>query len=172
MLLQYIILHVCCDSQLPHGSGPIAAKVRNLAASSRRGACFPDSSGVCSYNEMLWIFRLRVLRKIDSIGILLSVYQHTQNRSCDSFEGPNNMYQKWQYRDTAPPTHHQREKNNCGRRVNQRCTIMTKLVFVFQPACLCPNSCATNDDRQMRMTDTDTPQCSALRDPLSMCVEG
>ena len=33
---------------------------------------------------------------------------------------------------------------------------MTKLVFVFRTACLCPNSCATRDDRQMRMTDKDT----------------
>ena len=52
LLLQYIILHVCCDSQLPHGSGDVAAKVANLAASSRRSACFPDSSGVCGYNGM------------------------------------------------------------------------------------------------------------------------
>ena len=35
--------------------------------------------------------------------------------------------------------------------------IKTKLVFVFQPACLCPNSCAMNDGRQMGMTDRDTP---------------
>ena len=67
LLLQYLILYVCCDSQLPHGSGAVAAKVANLAASSRRSACFPDSSGVCSFNGMLWIFRLRVLHQIDSI---------------------------------------------------------------------------------------------------------
>ena len=32
-----------------------------------------------------------------------------------------------------------------------------KTYFVIQPACLCPNSCATRDDRQTRMTDKDTP---------------
>ena len=32
-----------------------------------------------------------------------------------------------------------------------------KTCFVFRTACLCPNSCATNDDRQMWMTDKDTP---------------
>ena len=66
------------------------------------------------------------------------------------------MCQKQQYRDTAPTTKRQRGKNNCGRRLNQRCTKMTKLVLVIQPACLCPTSCATKEDRQMRMTDKDT----------------
>ena len=32
-----------------------------------------------------------------------------------------------------------------------------KTCFTFEPACLCPNSSATDDDRQMRMTDKDTP---------------
>ena len=41
--------------------------------------------------------------------------------------------------------------------MNQRCKEVTKLVFMIQPACLCPNSCATMDDRQRRMTDKDTP---------------
>ena len=30
-----------------------------------------------------------------------------------------------------------------------------KTCLVFRTACLCPNSCAANDDRQMRMTDKD-----------------
>ena len=50
-----------------------------------------------------------------------------------------------------PPTHQQGSRNKQGRQMNLRCTIMTKT------ACLCPNSCATNDGRQMRMTDKDTP---------------
>ena len=33
-----------------------------------------------------------------------------------------------------------------------------KTCFVSRTACLYPNSCATDDDRQMRMTDKDTPQ--------------
>ena len=36
-----------------------------------------------------------------------------------------------------------------------------KTCFVIQPACLCPNSSATRDDRQMRMTDKDTPHNAA-----------
>ena len=38
-----------------------------------------------------------------------------------------------------------------------------KTCFVFRTACLCPNSCETNDDRQMRMTDKDTPHRFSLR---------
>ena len=75
---------------------------------------------------LLWIFRLRVLHRIDSIVLLL----------------PN-----------TPTT----TENDRGRRMNQRCTVMTKTCFTFQPECLSPNSCATNDARQMRMTDEDTP---------------
>ena len=37
-----------------------------------------------------------------------------------------------------------------------------KTCFVFRTACLCPNSCATNDDRQMRMTDKDTPHAPKI----------
>ena len=58
-----------------------------------------------------------------------------------------------------PPKTPTATTNDCGHRVNQRCTTMAKLVFVFRTACLCPNSCETNDDaRQMRMTHQDTPQ--------------
>ena len=64
--------------------------------------------------------------------------------SCHSYEGPNNMYQKWQCRVTTPPTHQQGETNNCGRRVNQRCTIMTKLVL-----CSNPHACAQTTVQQM-----------------------
>ena len=39
---------------------------------------------------------------------------------------------------------------------------MTKLVFMFRTACLCPNRCATNDDRQMRMTDKGTPHAPKI----------
>ena len=44
--------------------------------------------------------------------------------------------------------------------MNQRCTIMTELVYVFQTASLCPNSYATSDARQMRVTDEDTLLCA------------
>ena len=37
-----------------------------------------------------------------------------------------------------------------------------KTCSMLRTACLCPNSCETNDDRQMRMTDKDTPQNSLL----------
>ena len=33
-----------------------------------------------------------------------------------------------------------------------------EIYFAFQPARLCPNSCATNDDRQISTTDEDTLQ--------------
>ena len=33
-----------------------------------------------------------------------------------------------------------------------------KSVFVYQPSCLCPNSCENNDARQMRMMDQETRQ--------------
>ena len=56
-----------------------------------------------------------------------------------------------------PPTHQQGSRNNQRHRMSQRCTIMTKTCFAFRTACLCPNSCATRDDRQMRMTDKNTP---------------
>ena len=47
-------------------------------------------------------------------------------------------------------------------RFNQRCTIKTKLVFVFQPARLCPNNCGTNDGRQIRLEDRDAQHAQKL----------
>ena len=81
----------------------------------------------------------------------------------DAHKHLSNLYQKWQHRDTAavPPTHRHKQKNDRGCKMVQRCTIMTILVFTFQPACLCPTNCATNDDRQMGMTDKETPQWCA-----------
>ena len=35
---------------------------------------------------------------------------------------------------------------------------MTKTCFISETACLCQNSCATRDARQMRVTDKNTPQ--------------
>ena len=52
-----------------------------------------------------------------------------------------------------PPTHQQGSRNSQGHQMNQRCTIMTKLVLCSDTHTCAPNSCATNDDRQMRMTD-------------------
>ena len=43
-----------------------------------------------------------------------------------------------------PPTHQQREKNDCGRPVNQRCTTMTKLVLRSNP-----HACAQTAVQQM-----------------------
>ena len=62
LLLQSIILHVCCDSQLPHGSGDVAPR-----SSSRRSECFPDSSGVCGYNGMFCASRptFNVCRRVN-----------------------------------------------------------------------------------------------------------
>ena len=42
--------------------------------------------------------------------------------------------------------------------------------FTFQRACLCPNSCATNDARQMRMTDKDTPQHLRSPEEAGLCL--
>ena len=42
--------------------------------------------------------------------------------------------------------------------MNQRCTIMTKHVLRSNLHACATNSCATNDARQMRMTDKDAPQ--------------
>ena len=88
----------------------------------------------------LVIFRLQVLHKNDSIVILQRVYQHTQNENCQCCEGPNNLYQKWQYRDTAPT------KNTTSNRKRSRTPKEPmmhdndKTCFVLKPACLCPNS--------------------------------
>ena len=53
-------------------------------------------------------------------------------------------------------------ENDRGCRMNPRSTIMTKLVLRSNPHCPCPNSCATNDARQMRMTDKNTPHFTFL----------
>ena len=63
-----------------------------------------------------------------------------------------------------PPTHQQGSRSNQGYQMNQRCTIMTNLNRM--PV---PNSCATRDGCQMRMTDKDTPQQTFKR-RLSMRV--
>ena len=51
-------------------------------------------------SHQLWIFRLRVLNKIDSIVMLQRVHQHTR-QNCRGCEGPNSLSQKWEYRGTA-----------------------------------------------------------------------
>ena len=37
-----------------------------------------------------------------------------------------------------------------------------KTCFVFPTACLCPDSCETNDDRQIKMTEKDTPHAPKI----------
>ena len=37
-----------------------------------------------------------------------------------------------------------------------------KTCIVFRTVCLCPKSCATRDDREMRMTDKDTPHAPKI----------
>ena len=71
------------------------------------------------------IFRLRVLHKIDSKVILL----HTLDKNCHRCEGPNNLFQKWQYRETAPTNTPTTAESGRGYRMNQRCTIETKTCF-------------------------------------------
>ena len=135
-----------------------ALKKLGGGSSSTLSHCLPMvSTHALRLRFQLWIFRLRVLHKIDSIGILQRVYQHTQNRSCHCCEGPNNMYQKYQYRDTAPPINRQRGKKQLRTPSEPKMQENDKTCFVIQPACLCPNSFSTKDDRQMRMTNKDTP---------------
>ena len=77
-----------------------------------------------------------------------------RTKICQGWRGPNNLYQKWQYRKTVPtntPKEQSRTPNEPKMHDND------KTCFVFRTACLCPNSCATSDDRQMRTTDEDTP---------------
>ena len=40
---------------------------------------------------------------------------------------------------------------------------------MFRTACLCPNSCATTDESQMRMKDKDTPQLSQPHGRCKCC---
>ena len=87
-------------------------------------------------------------------------YRDSTHRAkiCQGWRYPNNMYQKWQYRDTAP-TNTPTGINEQSRTPNEpKMHDNDKTCFVFRTACLCSNCCATNDDRQMRMTDKDTPQ--------------
>ena len=77
---------------------------------------------------------------------------------CQSCRGPNNLYQEWQYRDTAPTNAPTTIKKRSRTPSEPKMHDNDKARFVFRTACLCQNSCATNDDRQMRMQDKDTPQ--------------
>ena len=74
-----------------------------------------------------------------------------------------NLYQKWQYRDTAPTNTPTGIKKQSRTPNEPKMHDNDKTCFVFRTACLCPNSCATTDDRQMRMTDKDTPQQRCAR---------
>ena len=110
-------------------SGLVCASQCEITASPQTVSSFP-----------VWIFRLRVFHKIDSIAILKRDDQHTNNN---------------RKRSTTPnePKMHDNDKT----------------CFTFQPACLCPNSCATNDARQMRMTDKDVPHApSSNQESLPM----
>ena len=63
--------------------------------------------------------------------------------------GLNYLFQKWQYRGTAPT-------NTIVNATGPKTHDSDESVFGFQPACVCPNSCAKGDAPQMRMTDQET----------------
>ena len=90
------------------------------------------------------------------------------NKDCQGCEGPNCLHQKWQYRDTAPTKTLTRIRKRSRTPNEPKMHDNDKTSFTFQPACLCPNSCATHGARQMR-TDKDTPQ---LVKAISSCVSG
>ena len=76
-------------------------------------------------------------------------------KTCQGCEGPNNLFLKWQYRDTAP--------TNTPTGIKKQSEILNepkihdndKTCFVFRTACPCPNSCADEDDRQRYTTAGD-----------------
>ena len=70
--------------------------------------------------------------------------------------------QEWQYRDTAPTNTPTGIKKQSRTPNEPKMHDIDKTCFVFRTACLCPNSCATNDDRQMRRTDKDTPHAPKI----------
>ena len=82
---------------------------------------------------------------------------HNEQRLVKVAEGPNNLNQKWQYRDAAPTNTPTRIKKKSKTPNEPKMHDNDKTCFTFQPVCFCPNSCATNDDRQMKMTDKETP---------------
>ena len=61
-----------------------------------------------------------------------------------------------------PPTHQQGSRNNQGHQMNQRCTIMTKLVLRSEPHACAQTAVRQSDDRQMRMTERDTPRAPKI----------
>ena len=86
---------------------------------------------------------------------------HTE-QICHGCEDPKNLYQKWQSLDTAL-TNTPTEIKKRSRTLNEPMMHDNdKTCLTFQSTCLCPNSCATNDDRQMRMTDKDTPHAPKI----------
>ena len=91
-------------------------------------------------------------------GDTVTCLQQTPNKNCHSCESPNNLYHKWQYRVTAPTNTPTGIKKQSRTPNEPTMHDNDKSCYAFLTACLYPNSCATNDDRQMRMTDKDTPQ--------------
>ena len=60
---------------------------------------------------------------------------------CQGCKGPNSLYQKWQYRDTAPTNTPTRIKKRSRTPNEPKMHDNDKTCFTFRTACLCPNSC-------------------------------
>ena len=75
------------------------------------------------------ISRLRILNKNNDTVASSQTHTHT-NQNCRGCEGPKNLYQKWQYRDTAATETQTQTRKLSRMQVVQRCTTMTKVFYV------------------------------------------
>ena len=103
-------------------------------------------------NRQLWILCLRIFHKIDSIVILQRVYQHTQGKVVAVAKVQIISPRSGSIVVLLSPTH-QNEGKQTMTPDDPKMRDKDRTCFTFQPACLCPSSCAARDDRQMRMTD-------------------
>ena len=107
----------------------------------------------------LWIFRLRMLDKTNSIVILWPVHQYAHKPK-------QKLVATARFRTICtrsssvvlllPPTHPTRSEVANGPKMHDN----DKCVLRSNPHFLCPNSCVKNDAPQMRMRDKETRHAS------------
>ena len=73
---------------------------------------------------------------------------HTSQKRCRDCGDPNNLFQEW----------HQDRQRTIANANGPKTHDDDKAVLVFQPACLCSNSCENDDALQMRIMDHETRQ--------------
>ena len=80
--------------------------------------------------DQLWISRLRTLHKKTAPRYCGQSTNTPRDQNCRGCEDPNNLYQKWQCRDTAPTNTPTQTETLPRRHMIQRCTMMTKVFYV------------------------------------------